>query len=539
MPNIVEITVRGINGTKSMFDSVRRDSTQLGRDAGENIATEASRQLRNEAVTNSGGFARAGDVIGDSIGRRVSERIRQRLRDSRNRFISEIMTSDGSRGGEGGRGGAGGRGGDAGDVTVDVNRQSIAGRMLDFGKSLGGRLLDGIRSSFTSGFQSIVSGDITSLILKGVTVASIVAVLAPVLGAAINSAFLLAGGATVIGAGIAAAFQDPKIKAAFKDFGATAKVEFAKFGEYFHMPLMNTLERVKRDLLPQLRPMAEELGRVFAPVTDNLGVGLIGFLQNLMPPLTRFIKESAPLWDTLSESLPQLGEDIGYFFDRLAEGAPAARVFLNDFLGLLGWIIKRLGDLVMWLSFAYTGLRQLFVDLSRVALAAFGTILNAATAAFGWIPRIGPALQGAQRQFEAFRKKANQELDRIEDEEVRVTITQVFRQVGQIVAGVAGQIGRALRGRATGGIIGAASGGVRGGLTWVGEHGPELIDAAPGSHVRSNPDSMRMAANASNHQPIIVQLMLDGKVVQEATIEPTRRFVRDRFGGNVQTAFGS
>jgi hypothetical protein len=51
--------------------------------------------------------------------------------------------------------------------------------------------------------------------------------------------------------------------------------------------------------------------------------------------------------------------------------------------------------------------------------------------------------------------------------------------------------------KATGGIVGAAaSGGIRGGLTWVGEHGPELADLPVGSRVLSNPDSMRRLAAA-------------------------------------------
>lgn len=45
---------------------------------------------------------------------------------------------------------------------------------------------------------------------------------------------------------------------------------------------------------------------------------------------------------------------------------------------------------------------------------------------------------------------------------------------------------------AHGGVVGsAASGGPRGNLTMVGEHGPELVNLAPGSTVRSNPDTMR------------------------------------------------
>jgi len=51
--------------------------------------------------------------------------------------------------------------------------------------------------------------------------------------------------------------------------------------------------------------------------------------------------------------------------------------------------------------------------------------------------------------------------------------------------------------KAAGGIVGAAaSGGIRGGLTWVGEHEPELLQLPVGSRVWSGPDSRRKAAQA-------------------------------------------
>ncbi|WP_234539439.1 phage tail protein [Streptomyces shenzhenensis] len=56
-------------------------------------------------------------------------------------------------------------------------------------------------------------------------------------------------------------------------------------------------------------------------------------------------------------------------------------------------------------------------------------------------------------------------------------------------------IKQALKGKASGGIVGAAaSGGLRSDLTWVGEHGPELLDLPAGARVWSNPDSRRLAA---------------------------------------------
>lgn len=96
---------------------------------------------------------------------------------------------------------------------------------------------------------------------------------------------------------------------------------------------------------------------------------------------------------------------------------------------------------------------------------------------------------------------------------------------------------------AHGGVVGAAeNGATSNGMTWVGEAGPELLDLPPGTQVHTAGDSQRLAAQAngmSNSGPIIINFVVDGKVLQQATVEPNRKFVRDNFGGSVQAAYGS
>lgn len=100
---------------------------------------------------------------------------------------------------------------------------------------------------------------------------------------------------------------------------------------------------------------------------------------------------------------------------------------------------------------------------------------------------------------------------------------------------------RGAHGRAHGGIIGAAGGGPRSRMTLVGEQGPELVDLAPGSRVRSNPDTRRMlgggAGGGGGPQVIEVPLYLDGREIARAIIDPLRTEIRG-LGGNVQSAIG-
>ncbi|MGW3025873.1 phage tail tape measure protein [Streptomyces sp. NPDC001221] len=95
-------------------------------------------------------------------------------------------------------------------------------------------------------------------------------------------------------------------------------------------------------------------------------------------------------------------------------------------------------------------------------------------------------------------------------------------------------ISRAAGKKASGGIVGmAATGGMRGGLTWVGEQGPELLDLPVGSRVWSNPDSRRMAAAAGRSEPAVIEIRSSGSEIDELLLKVLRRAIRVR-GGNVQ-----
>ncbi|MFF7763127.1 hypothetical protein [Streptomyces griseorubiginosus] len=116
-------------------------------------------------------------------------------------------------------------------------------------------------------------------------------------------------------------------------------------------------------------------------------------------------------------------------------------------------------------------------------------------------------------------------------------------------------IEKAFGGKAAGGIVGAASGGIRSSRTWVGEHGPELLDLPAGSRVWSNPDSRRKAAEApwasmltaprrpaagyapsgsaeavGGGQLLVVQLRIGEREFGEVWVNTGRREVRARGG---------
>lgn len=103
-----------------------------------------------------------------------------------------------------------------------------------------------------------------------------------------------------------------------------------------------------------------------------------------------------------------------------------------------------------------------------------------------------------------------------------------------------------LPGFAHGGITGAASGGARGGLTWVGEQGPELVRLPFGSMVHPAGTSAAMAASGAlgGGSSASVVLSFDGGAgnsLEALLIQMIKRYIRVNGGkgdGSVQRALG-
>jgi len=549
MPNEVVIIVKARNDTRAVFDRIRQESRDLGDDMGTDVTTNFSRSfgqnMRREAGNQGGNIASIGDTIGETIGRRVSERVTERI----NRDVNERLRDGAGRGGDGGDGsyrdangrlrgangrfisgaGSGGAGGNA-KVDVDVDRQSLLGKMAGIGQAIAGR----VSGALSSAVSTFFSGDFLSIILKTLSVGALAAVLLPTFGAAIGAVLLTAVSGGALAAGIAAALKDPKIMAEVKAFGARVKDTFSKFGDFFKPAIGTTLEGLGR-VLEQMRPLVDHLGAVLGPVAEKLGAGVVGFLQNFLPALTRFAENGAPLIETLADELPGIGDALGDMFDAIGAEGDSANAFWNDFLNIIQLIIRTVGHLIANFAEMYGFARTVFKGLIVTILDVFGAILAGADIAFGWVPGIGPKLSRARKQFAEFKAGVNRELKGIDDVDVTVRIRQVFSVVGNAVAGVGAILSR----RAAGGISGAASGGIRNGMTWVGEHGPELVQLPAGSSVKSNPDSMRMAGQSTRGGgPLLVQLLLDGRVLAQQLLDPQREIVNSRFGGNVQSAYG-
>lgn len=547
MDNEVIIHVRVKNEGKTGFEAVQKNADESARTVSNSFSEKLSTGIRDTLLqklraklTGAGSPAEViGTTLGDKISERMSERITNRIyQDSRGRWRNALMGS--SSGGDGGRGGRGGEGGNGGDATVnvDVDKQSLLQRLFGAGKDGAARFVDGFKSGLGSIAGGIFSGDVLSTLLKGLSVAGLVTVLAPVLGAAVTTALGLALGGGAIAIGIAGAFKDPRIQAAAKEVLGQLTAMFADFSENFKEPLMNFFKPGAGaglvGIIQQIRQSVHDLGENLGPVADKLGNGIIGFLQNALPGLIRAVDNSRPIVEALAEKLPKIGAAIGRLFDRISENAPEASVFFRDLLDGIVAVIDIVGILIAGFTDAYMIIRTIFTGLVEAAYQ----FLDAAAAAFGWLPGIGPKLQTAANKTKEFRDRMNNNLRGIDKD---VTISVRFRVFGQAVANAAVRTARLLdsMGYEHGGIVGAATGGLHSGLRMVGEHGPELVDLPAGSRVHSNPDTERMLSSGGGGVgTLILQLAVDGRVLAESMVEPTREMVRSLGAGSVQRYYG-
>lgn len=547
---IAQVVARGVAAIPEQVGDRAEDAGEkLGDRIGEGAGRQTTKRLRDHlgrfSSQTSGESDRAGNEMGERIGTRIRDRIVTKIKEAFGR-----SSKDGTNGAR-----SGGIPGNGDDDDKDVSR-NLLGRMLDRGKEAA--------KAFSAGFGQAVStffsGDLISLLVKVLAGGTLAAALAPTLGAAISSVLLLAVGGGVLGAGIAAAFKDPRISGAAGDLKTKLGKMFEEFGKPFRGPVATFLEKVSA-LADRLAPKLQRIGEIMAPVVDKLGDGFIGLIEKAMPGILKAAEASVPLFETLAKHLPTIGEALGKFFSKISDQGDDANLFFDDLLTLIEKLLPLIGSFIGTLTSLYDkvstvahGINEAFTNTGEVlarmvrfakrsflqfqlaALDTFGVILVGAARALSWIPGIGPKLKAAEKKFNEFRKDINDELAKIRDRNVKIR----FSVFGVESVNAAIDIGNKLANQAHGGIVGsAASGGMRSGLTLVGEHGPELAQIQPGGRVYSNPDTQRMLAGAGGGrgaQEVEARWAATGNEFLDALATSIRIIVKQS-GNSVDNAF--
>lgn len=323
---------------------------------------------------------------------------------------------------------------------------------------------------------------------------------------------------------------------------------------------------------------------VFAPVFGQEWNEFMDELGNSFGRMADLVREHpteiAAALDVVFEAVDLLVDTITFFGkvwvftmqnagDAIG-GVLQALSYLSDaVLGMLGGIIDGAAAAFGWVPSLGPKLKAAAGAFDEFKSSVSGKLQDLANKAFGWDDALNKAnrkrtLEADIASWSAQLAKARADLKKTSSQKAKAKLEADISDLNAKLKAARGELA-SLNGRtattyvntvfsysgknaaldrgafAHGGVRGlsaAATGGVRNNMTLVGEQGPELINLAPGSHVRSNPDSRRMTAGAGgNNVPIQINVQIDGKTAARALFDPLRGEVRDR-GGNVQDALG-
>lgn len=232
--------------------------------------------------------------------------------------------------------------------------------------------------------------------------------------------------------------------------------------------------------------------------------GVIGLIAEKMLPLLQMA------WNNIKSTMSDLSKSGVPWLDLLKTLAIVLGVVAGVIVGIvivailaLSWQFKMAAKLVepLWKAIQY------FAMIAAESLAI--VIHNAAVVASALgFDGLAKKLNAAAKEVDGFANKIKADLAGIPSQKYINVIALVNgrRQSIQQAVGSANQREDRTATKATGGIAGgAATGGIRNGLTMVGEYGRELLELAPGSRVRSNPDTERMLSQGNGSSRLEIE----------------------------------
>lgn len=210
-------------------------------------------------------------------------------------------------------------------------------------------------------------------------------------------------------------------------------------------------------------------------------------------------------------------------------------------IAAIGNALRALGGAAgaMWSDAFAPALRS----IAGAFLDVVGTIIRGAADAFGWVPGVGPKLRSAAAKFDTFRAEVNAALARTDSSHTISIHTPGIDAAIQKLAAVryaannippevtVRVISKVNRMPGTPGGLATGTSSWRGGLTWVGEEGPELMDLPRGTAIYPHQESMAMARGGGSTAPVMAATGGDAGTTISATFHLTAGL-----GGDMQAA---
>jgi hypothetical protein len=238
-----------------------------------------------------------------------------------------------------------------------------------------------------------------------------------------------------------------------------------------------------------------------------------GFVDSFKKATT----ELGEKWDKFAAKVKEVWQEWGPILKAFWDGV--GRPVLSALGTTLGFLIEHFVTSMTVSAEFFRRFGEGLKNLWAVASSVFGNFINGAATAFGWMPGIGPKLEKAAADFNAFRDRVNAALDSINDEDVYINIKQ------RGTPGVTGsneafnlKVGR----RAHGGVTG-------GGWTELHEMGREAVRLPSGATVipHGQTEQMINSGTARSKLDLVVSVAPgSGRPIQKAMAELVLGLIR-------------
>jgi hypothetical protein len=355
----------------------------------------------------------------------------------------------------------------------------------------------------------------------------------------------------------------PATEEFFKKFGEG----FERFAEGAFQPIMDAWEvfspifgDVWSDFMADLGENFGDLGKLVRENSFEIEIAL-RMVFKILSGLVEVVEFFASAWVM---QIAIVGEAVGILVNSII--VPMGEAILTAFEGIIRGAANAFG----WIPGLGPQLKEAadkFGTFKEDTLGKLRDMGDAAAGANEKIDRLNKTrvLKADIKSWNASLADARAKLKQTTDQKARAKLTadikdleaKIKRAKGQLdslngrtsnmylrinVAAVGARNAKNLAGFAHGGVRGvsaAATGGVRSNMTLVGEQGPEIVSMAPGSRVRSNPDTRRlMGKQGSAGAAAQFLFKSSGRRVDDLLLEILREAIHQRGGDPVQVLGG-
>lgn len=254
----------------------------------------------------------------------------------------------------------------------------------------------------------------------------------------------------------------------------------------FGSAVMGTLQQVTTSVMPVIGSIISTVQTVIPTV--------LPVLTTVVSTIGSVISAAAPIISGLVEGIGTVVSTLAPIFQTIFDGIGQKVGSVLEFVGSkMGWIQEIIGTVMPVVSSVISTAWSVISPILDIAISVFKVIFNVVQTVFGGIAKI---------------------ISKVWD-----TIKPVVEGIASGLSWIADKVGGLFGGGGdgNGGNVGTNAEGTnnwRGGPTWVGERGPELVDLPKGSRVLPNKESVQLARSST--QPVVRQTMQS--VLQQQTV---------------------